>query len=128
MRFPGLRINDDRFILEVIRRGQMRDKFLWMIVRDGKGSRVASYTNECDPWVCGRHNRGQREHSLKCPSPSWGGENEKWFMIQDLIVEKAQKEMIFLGETVSQLDATSLSSYFLINIAPKSGSEDSGPS
>lgn len=31
-----------------------------------------------------------------------GGENEKWFLIQDLIVEEARKEMIFLGETVLQ--------------------------
>ncbi|TFK41921.1 spindle pole body protein [Crucibulum laeve] len=32
-----------------------------------------------------------------------GGENEKWFMIQDLIVEETRKEMIFLGETVLQI-------------------------
>ncbi|KAF7303026.1 putative mRNA-splicing protein ubp10 [Mycena kentingensis (nom. inval.)] len=32
-----------------------------------------------------------------------GGDNEKWFMIQDLIVEEARKEMIFLGETVLQI-------------------------
>ncbi|KAK7007021.1 putative mRNA-splicing protein ubp10 [Favolaschia claudopus] len=32
-----------------------------------------------------------------------GGEGEKWFMIQDLIVEEARKEMIFLGETVLQI-------------------------
>ncbi|KAJ7292884.1 hypothetical protein C8J57DRAFT_1550450 [Mycena rebaudengoi] len=32
-----------------------------------------------------------------------GGESEKWFMIQDLIVEDARKEMIFLGETVLQI-------------------------
>ncbi|KAK7026172.1 putative mRNA-splicing protein ubp10 [Favolaschia claudopus] len=32
-----------------------------------------------------------------------GGEGEKWFMIQDLIVEEARKEMIFLGETVLQV-------------------------
>ncbi|KAJ7897342.1 cysteine proteinase [Mycena olivaceomarginata] len=32
-----------------------------------------------------------------------GGESEKWFMIQDLIVEEARKEMIFLGETVLQI-------------------------
>jgi U4/U6.U5 tri-snRNP-associated protein 2 len=35
-----------------------------------------------------------------------GGESEKWFMIQDLIVEEARKEMIFLGETVLQVGAT----------------------
>lgn len=34
-----------------------------------------------------------------------GGENEKWFMIQDLIVEETRKEMIFLGETVLQVRA-----------------------
>ncbi|TFY68587.1 hypothetical protein EVJ58_g905 [Rhodofomes roseus] len=31
-----------------------------------------------------------------------GGDNEKWFLIQDLIVEEIRKEMIFLGETVLQ--------------------------
>ena len=31
------------------------------------------------------------------------GENEKWFQIQDLIVEEIRKEMIFLGETVIQV-------------------------
>jgi len=34
---------------------------------------------------------------------SGGGENEKWFQIQDLIVEETRKEMIFLGETVIQV-------------------------
>lgn len=37
-----------------------------------------------------------------------GGDNEKWFMIQDLIVEETRKEMIFLGETILQVI-----SYFL---------------
>jgi U4/U6.U5 tri-snRNP-associated protein 2 len=32
-----------------------------------------------------------------------GVDNEKWFMIQDLIVEEVRKEMIFLGETVLQV-------------------------
>lgn len=32
-----------------------------------------------------------------------GGESEKWFMIQDLIVEETRKEMIFLGETILQV-------------------------
>lgn len=32
-----------------------------------------------------------------------GGESEKWFQIQDLIVEETRKEMIFLGETVLQV-------------------------
>ena len=32
-----------------------------------------------------------------------GGDNEKWFQIQDLIVEEIRKEMIFLGETVLQV-------------------------
>ncbi|KAH9837303.1 cysteine proteinase [Rhodofomes roseus] len=32
-----------------------------------------------------------------------GGDNEKWFLIQDLIVEEIRKEMIFLGETVLQI-------------------------
>ncbi|PCH34121.1 cysteine proteinase [Wolfiporia cocos MD-104 SS10] len=32
-----------------------------------------------------------------------GGESEKWFQIQDLIVDEIRKEMIFLGETVLQI-------------------------
>ncbi|RDX51966.1 spindle pole body protein [Lentinus brumalis] len=32
-----------------------------------------------------------------------GGEHEKWFQIQDLIVEEIRKEMIVLGETVLQI-------------------------
>ncbi|PAV22133.1 spindle pole body [Pyrrhoderma noxium] len=34
---------------------------------------------------------------------SGGGESEKWYQIQDLIVEEVRKEMIFLGETVLQI-------------------------
>ncbi|KAI0937086.1 hypothetical protein AcV5_005066 [Taiwanofungus camphoratus] len=34
---------------------------------------------------------------------SGGGESERWFQIQDLIVEEIRKEMIFLGETVLQI-------------------------
>jgi hypothetical protein len=37
-----------------------------------------------------------------------GGDNEKWFMIQDLIVEETRKEMIFLGETILQVLSFSL--------------------
>ncbi|KZP28951.1 cysteine proteinase [Athelia psychrophila] len=32
-----------------------------------------------------------------------GGDGEKWFQIQDLIVEETRKEMIFLGETMVQI-------------------------
>lgn len=32
-----------------------------------------------------------------------GKEEEKWFMIQDLLVEETRKEMIFLGESVLQV-------------------------
>ncbi|KAH8119964.1 spindle pole body protein [Phellopilus nigrolimitatus] len=32
-----------------------------------------------------------------------GGDHEKWYQIQDLIVEEVRKEMIFLGETVLQI-------------------------
>jgi U4/U6.U5 tri-snRNP-associated protein 2 len=32
-----------------------------------------------------------------------GGDGEKWFQIQDLIVEETRKEMIFLGESVLQV-------------------------
>jgi U4/U6.U5 tri-snRNP-associated protein 2 len=31
------------------------------------------------------------------------GDEERWFQVQDLIVENVQKEMIFLGETVLQV-------------------------
>ena len=33
-----------------------------------------------------------------------GGDSEKWFQIQDLIVEEIRKEMIFLGETILQVN------------------------
>ena len=39
---------------------------------------------------------------------SGGGEGEKWFQIQDLIVEETRKEMIFLGETVLQVSSSLL--------------------
>ena len=32
-----------------------------------------------------------------------GGMDDDWYQIQDLIVEKTRKEMIFLGETVLQV-------------------------
>lgn len=32
-----------------------------------------------------------------------GGTDDDWYQIQDLIVEKTRKEMIFLGETVLQV-------------------------
>ena len=35
-----------------------------------------------------------------------GGESEKWFQIQDLIVEEIRKEMIFLGESILQVSWT----------------------
>jgi len=34
---------------------------------------------------------------------SGGGDDERWYQIQDLIVEEMRKEMIFLGETVLQI-------------------------
>ncbi len=34
---------------------------------------------------------------------SGGGDSEKWFQVQDLIVEEIRKEMIFLGESVLQV-------------------------
>jgi U4/U6.U5 tri-snRNP-associated protein 2 len=36
-------------------------------------------------------------------APSQPGEDDNWIAIQDLIVQKVQKEMIFLGETVLQI-------------------------
>lgn len=35
-----------------------------------------------------------------------GGTDDDWYLIQDLIVEKARREMIFLGETVLQVRPT----------------------
>ncbi|EJD45765.1 cysteine proteinase [Auricularia subglabra TFB-10046 SS5] len=32
-----------------------------------------------------------------------GGDGEKWFLIQDLLLEETRKDMIFLGETVLQI-------------------------
>jgi U4/U6.U5 tri-snRNP-associated protein 2 len=40
------------------------------------------------------------------------GEGEKWFQIQDLIVEEIRKEMIFLGETVIQVRLSSRPPYW----------------
>jgi len=36
-------------------------------------------------------------------APSEPGKEEDWIGIQDLVVEKVQKEIIFLGETVLQI-------------------------
>lgn len=48
---------------------------------------------------------------------SGGGESEKWFQIQDLIVEEIRKEMIFLGETVIQVyDVHAALTSFLITV------------
>ena len=35
--------------------------------------------------------------------PAVAGDDEQWYSIQDLIVQKVQREMIFLGETVLQV-------------------------
>lgn len=45
---------------------------------------------------------------------SGGGDNERWYQIQDLIVDEIRKEMIFLGETVLQVCSTTwlVSTYF----------------
>ncbi|KAH7106768.1 cysteine proteinase [Auriculariales sp. MPI-PUGE-AT-0066] len=32
-----------------------------------------------------------------------GGDNERWFLLQDLLLEETRKDMIFLGETVLQI-------------------------
>ena len=47
-----------------------------------------------------------------------GGDNEKWFMIQDLIVEETRKEMIFLGETILQVLSFSFILPKIYNISP----------
>lgn len=36
-----------------------------------------------------------------------GDDLEKWYQIQDLIVEETRKEMVFLGETVLQVRVVS---------------------
>ena len=36
------------------------------------------------------------------------GEHEQWLQMQDMIVEEIRKEMIFLGETVMQVRASSI--------------------
>ena len=46
-----------------------------------------------------------------------GGDNEKWFMIQDLIVEETRKEMIFLGETILQVRSFSFNHPKAFNVA-----------
>lgn len=38
-----------------------------------------------------------------------GGDGERWFEIQDLMVREVRKEMIFLGESVLQVDLNPLS-------------------
>lgn len=40
-----------------------------------------------------------------------GGTDDDWYQIQDLIVEKTRKEMIFLGETVLQVGGGILARY-----------------
>ena len=45
-----------------------------------------------------------------------GGDNEKWYQIQDLIVEEIRKEMIFLGETVLQVCTFFVGWPFVFNI------------
>lgn len=47
-----------------------------------------------------------------------GGENEKWFTIQDLIVEETRKEMIFLGETILQVHTIMFLLPFLVSYLP----------
>lgn len=47
-----------------------------------------------------------------------GGENEKWFQIQDLIVEEIQKEMIFLGESVLQVSTPRVIKGLSLNYFP----------
>jgi hypothetical protein len=50
------------------------------------------------------------------------GESEKWFQIQDLIVEEIRKEMIFLGETVIQVPISSRDPCIRIDpFSPRSG-------
>lgn len=53
------------------------------------------------------------------------GENEKWFQIQDLIVEEIRKEMIFLGETVIQVPISSFDNRIVVDLVhSRSGNVD----
>lgn len=49
------------------------------------------------------HDKGSTVWKVQLRAGAGGGENEKWFQIQDLIVEEIRKEMIVLGETVLQV-------------------------
>lgn len=40
---------------------------------------------------------------------SGGGDNERWFQIQDLIVDEIRKDMIVLGETMLQVSSSGYS-------------------
>ena len=53
---------------------------------------------------------------------SGGGESEKWFQIQDLIVEEIRKEMIFLGETVIQVSRLTIYLLAVCNLYCRYGS------
>lgn len=48
-----------------------------------------------------------------------GGESERWYQIQDLIVEEIRKEMIFLGETVLQVRLSTFCQTRLLNGVPQ---------
>jgi U4/U6.U5 tri-snRNP-associated protein 2 len=45
---------------------------------------------------------GKWENSATNPGGD-GSDGEKWFQMQDLIVEEVRREMLFLGETVIQV-------------------------
>lgn len=45
-----------------------------------------------------------------------GGTDDDWYQIQDLIVEKTRKEMIFLGETVLQVGCATFASCFFTHV------------
>jgi len=47
-----------------------------------------------------------------------GGTDDDWYQIQDLIVEKTRKEMIFLGETVLQVGGTTFARRFCFTHNP----------
>lgn len=45
-----------------------------------------------------------------------GGTDDDWYQIQDLIVEKTRKEMIFLGETVLQVGHAMFANWLFTHI------------
>lgn len=81
--------------------------FLFDIDLDSPDSRSAIYdlvANVTHESVAGTtRDKENTVYKVHLRAGAGGGESERWFQIQDLIVEEIRKEMIFLGETVIQV-------------------------